>query len=146
MGQEFFEKDPSATQLRDEVQRVADFRRLEHTMNQERWRHLDRILDQLPFRPPYQYKSLLEDTPYPEPFEEDVSYWSSGLDDAGHWFEIEWIRLRPRYLKHQGRLVAPEMIDCADTLRAALVDAGIPFAEEAGDFRIACYEESSVSS
>lgn len=132
--------------LQEKAQNAARLRGLRQEASQEAWRKLDQILDELPFRPPYQYKSLLEERPYPDPFDADVAYWGSSLDDAGSWFEIEWIRLRPRYLVSRGRLVSPETRDCSQELRAALTSAGIPFDEADGDFRIDFYRQDPGSS
>lgn len=40
---------------------------------------------------------------------------------------IEWIRVRPRYLKYRGRLVSPELIDITGDFVNLLKELSIPY-------------------
>jgi hypothetical protein len=104
-------------------------RGLTSVMNDTRWDRLQQLIRNLPFPPPYQYKSVLMEEPYPPSFDEDVAYLGGELCEIGPFDEIEWIRFRPRYLRHRGRLIEPDIVDCADAFRAALTEARIPFEE-----------------
>ncbi|MFN2301427.1 MAG: DUF6678 family protein [Gammaproteobacteria bacterium] len=76
------------------------------------WTALQRAVEtELPFPPPYQFKCFGY-PPHPDPFDADVDYWGDWSDACLRPFEqLEWLRVRPRYLKHRGRLVAPEVVD-----------------------------------
>jgi hypothetical protein len=64
---------------------------------------------ELPFAPPFQLKALLNPLPQPEHFESDVDYLGDWNDESLlPFYEIEWLRVRPRFLQPRGRLVAPE--------------------------------------
>ena len=83
-------------------------RGLVSVMNDTKWRELqDAVRTELPFAPPYQLKVVLNPQAYPEQFEADVDYlgdWSN--ECLFPYYEIEWIRIRPRFLRRRGRLVA----------------------------------------
>ncbi|WP_142047497.1 DUF6678 family protein [Pseudoalteromonas luteoviolacea] len=73
---------------------------------------IDLINKELPFTPPFQYKKFGE-APFPLKFSEDVSYlgdWSA--DCLRPYSSIEWICVRPQYLKNIGRLVPPKVFSC----------------------------------
>jgi hypothetical protein len=59
----------------------------------------------LPFPPPYQIKDIHSDKPCPAEFSEDVWYLGNWEDEClMPFFQIEWICVRPRYIKQLGRL------------------------------------------
>lgn len=80
-------------------------------MNDIKWTQLQRaIRRELPFGPPYQLKVVLNSHPEPEHFESDVDYWGDWSDEClSPFYEIEWLRVRPRFLRRRGRLIAPEV-------------------------------------
>jgi hypothetical protein len=122
--------------VRAEVER----RGLTSVMNDTKWRELRQaVRAELPFRPPYQRKDVLEGAPAPATFDADVDYhgdWVEGLEPLR---SVEWIRVRPRYLKPRGLLVAPETVDCADAFRAILRRCNIPFVERDDSFWVYGY-------
>ena len=53
---------------------------------------------------------VLNSSPEPEDFESDVNCWGDWSDEGlVPFYEIEWMRIRPRFLRHRGQLVAPEV-------------------------------------
>jgi hypothetical protein len=94
------------------------------------------VANELPFPPPYQMKCV-DRPPHPEPFDADVDYWGDWSDEALYPFsEIEWLRVRPRYLKHRGRLVAPEVVDIEAEFVALLERLAVPYARDGASILI----------
>src|ERR1043166_3957368 len=89
--------------VREEVAR----RGLTSFMNDTKWRELQRAaLEELPFAPPYQRKDVLLTSAEPGTFDTDVSHLGDWRDGILPFHSVEWIRVRPRYLKHRGLLIA----------------------------------------
>lgn len=110
------------------VMKTVAERNLVSVMNDTKWRELqDAVINTLLFPPPYQAKYLLEGRLYPEEFETDVSYWGDWIEGIVPFYSVEWIRVRPRYLKHRGRLVSPEVIDITDEFVKLLKELSIPY-------------------
>jgi len=114
-------------------------------MSNTKWRELQNAIDDLPFPPPYVLKDVCEEANVPY-FDKDVSYWGDWSDEAlynwGDYFAIEWIKVRPRYTKCQGRLV-PETIagDATEEFLTILKKYNIPFEEDNGVFIIHGYRK-----
>lgn len=110
------------------VMKTVAERNLVSVMNDTKWRELQgAVINTLLFPPPYQAKYLLEDRLYPEEFETDVSYWGDWIEGIVPFYSVEWIRIRPRYLKHRGRLVSPEVIDITNDFVKLLKELSIPY-------------------
>ncbi len=96
------------------------------------WKRLRALLyDALPFPPPFQRKDISGREPEPSTFDKDVRYhgdYGEGLDPLN---TIEWIRIRPRYLRTRGQRVPPEVIDCEAELKELLAREGFDFVTEA---------------
>lgn len=118
-------------------------------MNGTKWNELrNAMLNDMPFPPPYIVKYLFEDEcPEEKNFQQDVFYlgdWYEGLtyDNYFHGeFAIEWIKVRPRYLKHRGRFVEPEVIDASEKFEEILKQYSIPFEKENGVYCIYGYRK-----
>jgi len=102
---------------------------------------IDGINTELPFPPPFQYKKFGH-APFPQIFDKDVTYlgdWSAlclyPLED------IEWIFVRPRYLKRIGKLVPKQVISCENEFLKLLTKLGVSFKNESGNVYI--YAKSS---
>ena len=93
-------------------------------MNDTQWTTLIQVIEGLEFPPPYQRKDILKSDPEPSSFESDVSYFGDWHEGMRPFFSIEWIRIRPRYLKHRGMLLSPSVLDCQRTLEASLQAIG----------------------
>lgn len=119
-------------------------------MNDTKWRELKQGVAELPFPPPYVLKSIDEEESSYHQFDEDVRYLGSwGFDLSGYlgediyatpFYEIEWIKVRPRVKKHRGRLIADSIVDETKAFRAILEQYNIPYEEENGAFLIRGYQ------
>lgn len=99
-------------------------RRLGSFMNDTKWRELLAEINKLPFPPPYQRKDVLHPEAEPANFDSDVPYFGDWVEGIYPFFSIEWIRVRPRYLKQVGKLLPMTMIDCEAEFVAALQSIG----------------------
>ncbi len=97
----------SKEQVRSEISK----RGLVSVMNDTKWAELqEAVRRELAFRPPYQLKVVLNPVPHPEHFEGDVDYLCEWSDEyLLPFYEIEWLRVRPRFFRRRGRLATPEV-------------------------------------
>lgn len=125
------------------LEAVTD-RQLSSVMSNTKWRELkDAVLDTLPFPPPYQAKYVLEDRLYPEDFESDVWYWGDWMEGLLPYYNVEWIRVRPRYQKHRGNLIDPELADCTEDFITILHKYHIPYQKQNDSIYIYGYISST---
>jgi hypothetical protein len=126
--------------FRQKVQAVIAEKQLCSIMNNTKWEELQSgVLNVLPFPPPYQAKYVLEDTPEPKSFNSDVWYLGDWVEGLLPFYSVEWIRVRPRYLKNRGLLVKDEVIDITNDFRILLQNHKIPHKEENNSFHIYGY-------
>ncbi len=113
---------------KEKVLEAITERNLTAIMNDTKWQELQRaVLNTLLFPPPYQAKYVLDDSRYPEDFENDVWYWGDWIEGLMPFYQVEWIRVRARYYKDRGRLVAPELIDITEDFMKILMEYSIPY-------------------
>lgn len=100
-------------------------------VNRTRWQALvDAVRADLPFPPAFQLQTVLgprEALIDPEA----VNYWGDWEALEPFW-EIEWVRVIPRWRKPVGRLVADEVVDVGDAFRDLLGRLGIAFRADDG--------------
>lgn len=128
---------------------VIEKRNLYSCMNDTKWGELRyAMLKEMPFPPPYILKTIFEDEcPQEKYFQNDVTFigdWNEGFlcdESLGvkGWFVIEWIKVRPYYLKYRGKLVEPERIDAAGKFEEILTKYSIPYEENNGVYCIYGY-------
>lgn len=96
---------------KEQVDAELSQRGLVSVMNDTKWAELQgAVRRELPFGPPFQIKVVLRSEPEPEHFESDVEYLGDWSDEClSPFYEIEWLRIRPRLLRRRGRLIAPEV-------------------------------------
>jgi hypothetical protein len=96
---------------KQQLDREISKRGLVSLMNNTKWAELqEAVVEELPFCPPYQRKLVLSSLPDPEHFESDVDYFGDWSDEGlTPFYQIEWLRVRPRFLEHRGQLIAPEV-------------------------------------
>ena len=129
---------------KQEVLEVVNKKQLASIMNNTKWEQLQKfVIDTLPFTPSYQVKYVLEDTPYPENFVEDVWYWGDWEQGLRPFYSIEWLRVRPRYVKNRGRLIEPEILDVTNDFIELLQKLKIPFVKEDSTICIYGYVNST---
>ncbi|WP_191724472.1 DUF6678 family protein [Comamonas avium] len=122
-----------------DVREALTNRGLGSYMNDTKWRKLIAEIARLPFPPPYQRKDVLQLVPEPETFDSDVSYlgdWTEGIHPL---FSIEWIRIRPRYVRHAAQLLPKVVIDCQTDLEFALQSLRQPYEKSNGSILIYGY-------
>lgn len=113
---------------RKKVHRCVIERQLSSVMNDTKWSNLQSaVLSNLPFPPPFQAKYILGDSPYPEEFDKDVWYFGDWIEGIEPFYSVEWIRVRPRYQRHQGNLIPPEVIDITNEFIDILIQNKVPF-------------------
>ena len=125
--------------IKAEVLAEVGRRGLASFMNRTRWERLcEAVCTELPFAPAFDLQTVLGKREAPmalraPPFFGD---WC-GLEP---FFEIEWLRVVPRYSRHVAMLLPDEVIDCSDAFRDLLIRLRIPFREdEAATFWIYGY-------
>ena len=119
-------------------------------MNNTKWKELKKGVSGLPFLPPFVIKSVDEEESEYHQFDEDVYYsgdWGMHLDDylggdiyATPFYAIEWIKIRPRILERQGRLIESKVIDETEEFIAILKKYNIPYDEQNGTYIIYGYQ------
>lgn len=107
--------------LKAKALKIVKQRNLCSYMNDTKWNEFRyAMLNQMPFPPSYIIKTLFENECKEERnFQNDVYYigdWYEGFTYGEYFnggFAIEWIKVRPRLLKHRGQLVEPQLIDAS---------------------------------
>ena len=107
-----------------EVKNELTRRGLGSYMNDTKWQELLAEISKLSFPPSYQRKDVLHVEPEPCNFDSDDSSWGDYEEGIYPLFSIEWIRIRPRYLKHVAHLLPNAIVDCEAELEAALQSLG----------------------
>lgn len=132
-------------ELKNKVYRIIEKRNLCSYMNNTKWDELiTAVRNEIPFPPPFEIKYLTqEDISQSKVLKEDVDYlgdWhGEHFPPREYYFNIEWLKVRPRYLKYRGKLIAHEVVDESKTFEAILVRYNIPFVEENGLYCICGY-------
>ncbi len=128
---------------KSKVRKVVNEKQLFSVMNNTKWRELQNaVVEWLPFPPPYQIKNVLGNEPYPKEFEEDVWYWGDWSEGLLPFYSIEWIRVRPRYLKENGQLLPRITIDITKEFISLLKQFAIPYHEDEDSIYIFGYLHS----
>lgn len=135
--------------VKKRVLSIMESRNLCSCMNNTKWGELRQaMLKEMPFSPPYIIKTIFEDEcPQEKYFQEDVTWtgdWNESFfydeySDEKGWFVIEWIKVRPRYLKYRGELMEPECLDAAGKFEEILAKYHIPYEENNGVYCIYGY-------
>ena len=118
-------------------------------MNNTKWRELKKGISELPFLPPFVIKSVDEQETDWHNFDKDEYNsrdWGLYLDNylggdiyAVPFYAVEWIKIRPRLLKFQGRLIKDKVIDETKDFLAILKKNNIPYDEKNGTYIIYGY-------
>ncbi len=141
--------------LKKKVYRIVEEKGLYSVMNNTKWRELKAGVSELPFEPPFVIKDVdVEESDYHK-FDKDSYYpgaWGLYLDNylggdmyATPFFEVEWIKVRPRMLERQGELMDDKVIDETEEFLEVLRRYNIPFEEKDGVFTIYGYVKSGYS-
>ena len=137
-----------STDLKEKVRKIIYQRNLCSYINDTKWNELrNAMMNEMPFSPPYIVKFLFEDKAEGEEFFfQDVYYscdWYYAFAIENHYFNgafaVEWIKVRPRYLKHRGQLIEPEIIEAENEFIEILKKYSIPYEESNGVYCIYGY-------
>lgn len=134
----------SPDQDKARVRAAVEARGLVSLMSDTKWRELVAGVKRLPFAPAFQVKDVLGGAPVPPSFEEDVWYagdWEEGLSP---YYAVEWIRVRPRMVKHRGKYASPEVEDIEGAFLGVLHEIGVPHRKRGGCIEIFGYAESTA--
>lgn len=123
---------------REKVTQYLSVKGLGSIMNRTKWKLLLEVISTLPFPPAFVCKYLLveDDEHYLKSLDkETVSYWgdwslateSSGLPNLDEFYLIEYIKIKPSYIKSGGKYVKVEKIDISNLLRTKLKAKNITF-------------------
>lgn len=115
--------------MKAEVLAEVERRGLASFMNRARWERLcEAVYAELPFPPAFDRQTVLGKR---EPLVDTrpAPVWGS-WSELEPFFEIEWLRVIPRYSRHVAMLLPDEVIDCTDAFRDVLVRLRVPFRED----------------
>ncbi len=134
---------------KEKIKRIVQDKSLCSMMNNTKWRKLKKEVMKLPFQPPFVIKSIDEEENAYHQFENDSYYagdWGIYLDnylggdiDATPFYAVEWIKVRPCRLEHQGRLIESKVIDETDEFLEILQKLNISYEEQNGTYIIYGY-------
>lgn len=137
--------DSIKNNLKDKVAHIVCVRNLCSYMNNIKWdEFITAVKNNMPFPPPFCIKFITENTVIQGGIEKgNVSYWGDwseeGIVSKEFYFNIEWIKVRPCYLKYRGKLVEPELVDESKKFEEILQKTNIPYEEEKGLYCIYGY-------
>jgi hypothetical protein len=105
-------------------------------MSNEKWKTLILSIENLSFAPAYQLK-LVGQQAYPEKFDEEVVYYGDWSDECLFPYnEIEWIAIKPRVLKHVGKLVSKKINSIEEQVLSILHQQQISYKYKNGNIII----------
>jgi len=140
------ENDADIVKLRQQVREIVKRRNLSSVMNDTKWLELQKGIEGLPFPPAYNDKLILWDKAKFsfKDIEKEPAYtgdWSNFWEEGMPiFFTIEWLEIRPKLRKNQGRLVPPKIVDETEELINLLNRLHIPFEQENGTIIIYGYK------
>lgn len=115
-------------------------RSLTSIMNLTKWNELqEAIYRELRFPPAFQNKYVLEAESYPLVFEQDVFYLGDWESLSTAWYNVEWVRVKPRLLEHTGKYTAPTLLDIEAEWVDLLQRLRIPYLKKEQDYWIYGY-------
>lgn len=132
--------------LENKVFQIICERNLCSYMNHTKWnKFISAVKSEIPFPPAVSIKYVTQKAVVQNKIEtENVDYlgdWKGeNFPPQNFYFNIEWIKIRPRYLKYQGKMIGPELIDGAKEFEDILHIFNIPFEEKDGLYCIYGYK------
>jgi hypothetical protein len=127
--------------FKQKVMKIISEKNMYSIMNNTKWSELQNAIKELPFPPPYLLRYVTDESD-PLPFNGEVKFlgdWSE--EPLFPFFRIEWVKVRPRYLRCRGRLIEDELVDETEQFVSILKKYSIPYEEESGDFTIYGYKK-----
>ena len=140
----------SSEKRKKNVLKIIEQKGLCSVMNTTKWKELKKVVSELPFQPPFVIKEVDEEVTSYHTFDQDERHegdWGLYLENylggdlfATPYFAIEWVKVRPRILKTQGRLIADKVVDETEAFIKGLNQYGIPYEEQDGTVIIYGYK------
>ena len=134
---------------RAKIEKLIQNKGLYSVMNNTKWKELKKGVSELPFLPPFVIKSVDEEETDYHHFEKDeynagdcgltLDSYLGGDIYAVPFYAVEWIKIRPRLLEHQGRLIESKVIDETEAFLAILTKYSIPYEEQDGTYIVYGY-------
>ena len=130
--------------IKKNVLKIVSSKNMIKVLDELKWKILQNSIKELPFPPPYVIKDIRESEQSYHEFSEDVWYWGDWSNEAllnGNLFAIEWIKVRPRYIKKYGKLIPNKVIDETNEFMDMLNKHQIPFEKYNDIFMIYGYKK-----
>lgn len=131
----------------DKIRAEIGRRGLVSCMNNTKWREFVYAMEnEMPFPPPYEYKTLFENGEYTDAADIDESRIGDYGDDIGlNWHDfksIEWVKVKPRHYDNEGgRLYEKRKYHYAEKeFEELMKEYSIPYEEENGVYTIYGYK------
>ena len=126
--------------------RVREFvqqNRLVGAMNNTKWRELREAMDEWGNAPAYEIKYLFDEKSEAE-VEQAIAETTVAIGDWSHghfcpMFDIEWVKIRKLRSVFRGHLIAREIVDNSEGIRAILEQFTIPYVENEFCFTVYGY-------
>jgi len=139
----------------EKIRQIVEERGMYSLMNNTKWRELKKGVEKLPFSPSLVIKRIDEEPQLTCNLIEDVTYlgdWGYCLDNylggdmyAVPFYAVEWVKVRPRYLKGWSHRLVPDPREIAEDATEQFVEIlqnhNIPYEEESGAFIIFGYKK-----
>ncbi|GKX31341.1 hypothetical protein SH1V18_38210 [Vallitalea longa] len=128
---------------KEKVIKEINRRQMISYMNNTKWTELRKGIGELLFPPPFEMKYVLEES-QDSRFNSDVCYWGDWSEETMRpYYAIEWVKVRPRYIKKIGKYVEDQIIDETKDFIALLHKFNIFYHEQDGAFLIYGYRCAS---
>jgi len=131
---------------KDRVRKLVSEKGLASYMNNTKWKEFVYAMEhELPFPPPYVYKTLFEDGDMPyNRFITEANSPGSYDEESFEWWNfkiIEWVKIHPRYYVNRGGILVKklELHDEEQEFTAVLDKYNIPYEENNGEYIIYGY-------
>ncbi|WP_165062567.1 MULTISPECIES: DUF6678 family protein [unclassified Adlercreutzia] len=132
---------------REKIAKIISERNLVSYMNNTKWSEFIKAMrEELPFEPPYDYKTLFDDSEYSSyllkgegPF--SIDYYDDENFNFSTYKTIEWVKVRPHFFELTGGYLVKEKVwhDCEKEFVEALRKYSIPYEEDNGLYTIYGY-------
>ena len=132
--------------LENKVFQIVCERNLCRYMNHTKWNEfISAVKREMPFPPAFNIKYVTQKNVERSKIEtEDVDYFGDwegeNFPPQEFYFNVEWIKVRPCYLKCQGKMIEPKLIDGAKEFEEILHKFNIPFEEKDGLYCVYGYK------
>ena len=149
---ENYSKGRESMEDKEKILEVIQQKNLIRVINDSTWeKFVNSVNQEMPFPPAFIIKYITQ--PFNakinnpaienENFVADVRYFGDWKGESfptkDYYSTIEWIKVRPRYLKYRGRLISPEVIDASNEFESILINHKISFEIDNGKYCIYAY-------